>query len=59
MQIEAVRPRMPPVAAENPYVLRLLMFQFFLDSLRADDFRPGLAGCIVRKLASVARRTAA
>jgi transposase-like protein len=42
-----------------PYVLRPLMFECFLDRLRADDFRPGLAGCIVRKLASVARRTAA
>jgi hypothetical protein len=42
-----------------PYVLRRLMFEFFLDTLRADDFRPGLAGWIVRKLASIARRTAA
>jgi DNA-binding XRE family transcriptional regulator len=47
------------VPLKMPYVLRPLMFEWFLDTLRADDFRPGLAGRIVRKLASVARRTAA
>jgi transposase len=41
------------------YVLPPLMFASFLDTLRADDFRPGLTGRIVRKLASVACRAAA
>jgi hypothetical protein len=43
-----------------PYVLRPLMFESFLDTLRADDFRHGLAGRIVRKLSPLrtARRVA-
>ena len=35
---------------EMPYVLRPLMFAPFLDTLRADDFRPGLAGPVGPKV---------
>jgi len=41
------------------YALKRLMFAFLLGTLRADDFHPGLADWIVRKLASIARRAAA
>jgi hypothetical protein len=41
------------------YGLRPLMFGASLDTLRADDFRPGLAVLVAPKLSSVARRTAA
>src|SRR3981189_3096708 len=41
------------------YGLRPLMFGASLDTLRADDFRPGLAVPVAPKLSSVARRTAA
>ena len=33
-----------------PYVLRPLMFEASLDTLRADDFRPGLAGPVGPKV---------
>src|SRR5262249_2123540 len=42
-----------------PYTLRRLMFGSSLDTLRVDDFRPGLAGPVGPKWPSVARRTAA
>src|SRR5262249_31031285 len=42
-----------------PYVLRLLMFESSLDRLHPEDVRRRQGGRIVRKLASVARRTAA
>src|SRR5262245_16216080 len=42
-----------------PYVLRPLMLESSLDTLRVDDFYLGVAGRIVRKSASVGRRTAA
>ena len=41
------------------YGLRPLMFGASLDTLRADDFRPGLAVPVAPKWSSVARRTAA
>jgi hypothetical protein len=42
-----------------PYVLRPLMFGSSLDTLRADNFRLGLAASVSPKWYSVARRTAA
>jgi len=45
-------PKISLCLLKMPYVLRPLMFESFLDTLRADDFRPGLAGGLVRKLAS-------
>jgi hypothetical protein len=42
-----------------PYVLRPLMFGLPRDTLRADDFSPGLPRPLGPKFSSVARRIAA